>query len=130
MGNHNTGSAPSAMPDLPPTRVVNLTPHPVVVDGPEGRVTFPRSASETRIVTTESGRAAIHTDHGAVETVTTELGTVDGLPDAAPGTIYIVSLPVALAARRTDLVVPNGLKRDAAGAVVACDSLAFVGGTR
>ncbi len=38
MGNHNTGSAPPAMPDLPPMRVVNLTPHPVVVDGPEGRV--------------------------------------------------------------------------------------------
>lgn len=54
-------------------------------------------------------------------------GAVEGLPDPAPRTHYIVSRVVAEAARdRRDLLVPDDTVRDEQGRIIGCRALARV----
>jgi hypothetical protein len=57
----------------------------------------------------------------------TVLGAVEGLPDPAPDTRYIVSRTVAEACPdRDDLLIPDDTVRDEAGRIVACRGFATV----
>jgi hypothetical protein len=104
------------------TKLVNLTPHDVVVVVAEDSVTIAPHSSAARVSATDTEIGAIEVADGQfVPLVQSELGKVEDLPDVAPDVLYIVSRPVFEAAdERTDLVVPSDLVRDERGAVVAC----------
>lgn len=116
-------------------RVVNLTPHPVVVVGEEcpSKVqspeeikpyivaTFPPSGKVARVT---SSKVKVREVNG-IPLYKSVFGEVSGLPDPQPGTIYIVSLLVlqALKGKRDDVVAPDtsptGAVRDANGRIIA-----------
>jgi hypothetical protein len=55
-------------------------------------------------------------------------GEVEGLPEAEPDTLLLVSRIVADAGKaqgRTDLVVPHDIMRDDKGVIIGCKSLAY-----
>jgi len=51
---------------------------------------------------------------------------VENLPDPPEGVYYIVSLAVAQAARRPDLLVPDDMVRDEQGRILGCRRFAVV----
>ena len=103
-------------------KIINLTPHAVIVDG----VTFPPSGKIARVeekvehlkeVALEDGKARI-------ALVKKTYGEVVGLPDPCEGTYYIVSAMVRLACpAQQDLLSPGDLIRDDKGVIVGCKNL-------
>ena len=56
----------------------------------------------------------------------TTFGEVQGLPDPADDTLYVVSrLVISAVPDRTDLVSPDGAVRDDQGRIIGCTALAF-----
>lgn len=106
-------------------RLVNLTEHPVVLEGPAGRVELPGAERPARCTVSETTRGVVEIEQaGAIPVVAEALGNVEGLPPPAPGVLFVVSRVVAAAAiDRADLVVPTRLVRDATGRVVAARAL-------
>ena len=109
-------------------KVVNLTPHGVTVFDDDGVVikTYPSEgvarARQTNVIV------------GCLEgapVVKTEFGEVDGLPEPTEGTVFIVSIITANAAKthgRTtdDLLVTSGPVRDDKGRVIGCRAFARI----
>lgn len=102
--------------------LVNLTPHPInlyennsVEDGP--KEVIPPSGTVVRVATIDLG-----TQLGAAGTYElVEYGHLDGLPPKQEGTVYIVSLVAALAARgRDDLLAPYVEVRNESGTMIGC----------
>ena len=104
-------------------RLVNLTPHSVVVYGGDG----------SPVLTIESSGVVRLSEQK------TKIGEIDGipiyeksfgsgnLPEPEEGVLYIVSLPVAQAyPERDDLIVPDDLVRDENGRVIGCRAFAKV----
>ena len=103
-------------------KIVNLTPHDIVVmaeDGTEFRRypasgTIARAASKTEIIGELDG----------VPVARQQFGEVSGLPDPEPGTVYLVSLVVgqAMKGQRDDLygpdTSPDGAVRDDDGRII------------
>lgn len=85
-------------------KIINLTPHPLnIVDG-EHAGTYPSA--------------------GIARVDGLPLGPVVGLPDSAPGTLFVVSVLVAEALPdRSDLRVPGRQIRSEDGRVIGCASL-------
>lgn len=119
-------------------KLVNLTPHPVViyangVDQPPTRTI--ESTGSLRLA--ESAHCDGEIDGVGVYTV--RLGAAD-MPEPQPGVLHIVSMPVAQAYAawvRDDIVYPYGQVRraddgtlatgpDARGQIVGCTSLARI----
>ena len=109
------------------TRLVNLTPHEVVIHhyqdvtrvAPSGGVA--RVAQETWAIRT-AWDAVSHTQ--CIPLVRSEYGAVEGLPAPVEDTIYIVSGMVRTALpTRTDIASPAILVRDAMGKIVGCEAL-------
>jgi hypothetical protein len=104
-------------------RLVNLTPHAVVLHRADGTTeSIPPSGTVARVslVATRVGTVA------GVPVVTTRPGPVTGLPDfeSDDGAGYIVSALVRLALpERIDLFSPAELVRDISGNVIGCRSL-------
>ena len=106
--------------------IVNLTPHRLNVkahDGqtvrviePDGRV--PRVDMQAQ----PDGETEIDGVYADVFHLT--VGEVTGLPDPAPGTLYVVSGLVASALKgvRDDLLTPYKLVRDDAGRIIGCQA--------
>lgn len=100
---------------------VNLTPHPIHLYGNNDRAagpieSIPPSGNVARVATIDLG-----TQRG--KTVTYELveyGHVHDLPQPIEGTVYIVSLVVALACRRDDLLAPYVEVRNDDGTMIGC----------
>ena len=103
-------------------KVVNLTPHPVVVLRDGERIEFPPSGQVARL-----GEEIVSTGMTieGVPVVEKRLSGLD-LPPVQPGVFYIVSLAVAQVARREDLLVPDDLVRDERGQVIGCRRLARI----
>ena len=114
-----------------PVKLVNLTPHEVVVYDASGNLVLkvPPSGRVARVATKEERVGTIN----GVPVYRTTYTEVEGLPEPEPGTVYIVSLLVlqALQARRvqrSDVVAPNtsptpnGAVRDAQGRIVGVRS--------
>lgn len=102
---------------------INLTPHPVVV----GQRTFPPSGTIARCEEFWEGTSPDRYDD--VPIVRGFKYDNPNLPEFKTGTIYIVSLPVAMskaAAHRIDLVVPIGQLRDESGKIIGATALAFI----
>ena len=101
--------------------LVNLTPHPIAIygnnpveDGPK-EVIAP-SGTVTRIATIDLGTQVSNT--AVYELV--EYGHAHDLPQPADGTDYIVSLVVALACHRDDLLAPYVEVRNGEGTMIGC----------
>lgn len=104
-------------------KLVNLTPHPVVVVGANGVVlTVPPSGTVLRLpeITVPAGKIQ------GVPVVRKTLDPAAELPPREEGTFYIVSLPVAQAARREDFLVPDDLVRDQEGRILGCRRFAVI----
>lgn len=104
--------------------LVNLTPHPIAIYGPlrtledgPGEV-IPASGKVARVATTELGTGL--SVHSGCSYELVEYGHVHDLPQPVGGTDYIVSLVVALACHRDDLLAPFVEVRNADGTMVGC----------
>ncbi|MFD7997323.1 hypothetical protein [Streptomyces mexicanus] len=109
--------------------ILNLTPHPIRLytdereDGVDDLELHLREVIEpepvpTRLATIELG--------GGITFEMVEFGHAQNLPPRRDGYHYIVSLVVALALadRRSDLLVPYREVRNSSGTVIGCRSLA------
>ena len=101
--------------------LVNLTPHPIhiygnrtVEDGPAEVI--PPSGTVARIATIDLGSQV--GKYAAYELV--EYGHAHDLPPKVEGTVYIVSLVVALACHRDDLLAPYVEVRNGQGTMIGC----------
>lgn len=103
------------------TKVVNLTPHELNIVG-EQSVTIPpsgqvaRAAETTEIVGSVAGIPIIHKTFGKVE----------GLPEPQPDTVFVVSLLVAQAVKRADVLTIGETIRNEKGQVIGAKSLAVM----
>jgi len=133
-----TGTGPQCACD-PPQRLVNLTPHDVVLDLVAGkRLRIPSSGVVPRLVLSGDRLETLHVvDPSRPEDSPTAVPLVVGtvlhgvdppLPVPRPGTVYITSRTLAEHfAERADLVWPDDLVRDAQGRVIAARRLASHG---
>lgn len=104
-------------------KIVNLTPHDVVVRLESGKELFFPATGETarvKTVSKESGAVA------GVPVVTQSYGEIEGLPEPQKGTLYLVSLVARQAAQeqgREDVISPDtsptGAIRDEKGRIIA-----------
>jgi len=101
--------------------LVNLTPHPIAIygnnsieDGP--REVIPPSGTVARLATIELGGTP--GDVYPYELV--EYGHAHDLPPKQDGTVYVVSLVVALAVHRDDLLAPYVEVRNGQGTMIGC----------
>lgn len=109
-------------------KILNLTPHPIVLRTPEGEdITLP-SAGVARVATLPGN--VEHVPGLPVPVASAPaFGAIEGLPDPEPGTVFIVSGMVASRAfGRADVFSPgtgpaDGAIRDAAGRIVAVTRL-------
>ena len=108
---------------------VNLTPHPITLLDQYDQPLFTVESSGVARVSSQTTTLGMYAINGVeVPHTHTVYGQIEGLPDTAPGVIYIVSgmIVSALAAqgiRRDDVVVPGLQVRDEQGRVIGCRSL-------
>ncbi len=111
-------------------KLVNLTPHPVTLVREDGCVVELSAAPKDKVPRcTETVQQVGEIEAGdlRIPVIRKSLGQVDNLPDPEEGTVFIVPLAVAQAARhRGDLLVPNDTVRDEQGKIIGCRSLATV----
>ena len=103
------------------TRIINLTPHTVTLVCGNKTVDIQPSGMIARVSATSQQVGTITIDGFDFPVVKTVFGDVQGLPEPAENTIYIVSTLVLSAAQgRNDLVAPNtgAAIRDADGKIV------------
>ena len=100
--------------------LINLTPHAInlyrgrsIEEGPDEVI--PPSGDVARLATIELGGNELY------ELV--EYGHANGLPARVQGVNYVVSLVVALAVHRDDLLAPWREVRNEQGTVIGCHAL-------
>ena len=104
-------------------KLVNLTPHPVViVDQDADILELPGCPTPPRVEETREFQGVVN----GIPVNKVVMGQVRDLPEARPGTGYIVSRLVAETARRPDLYIPDRTIRDDQGRIVGCMALAQV----
>jgi len=103
---------------------INTTPHPVHVLNRDGELvlTIPAASQPLRL----EERLESLGDLAGVPLVKKALAADISLPEPQEGVYYIVSLAVAQAARRPDLLVPDDLVRDDQGRILGCRRFAVV----
>jgi len=109
--------------------ILNLTPHPIRLyapereDGSDDLEPYLREVIEPEPV---PARLATFEVSSGMWPVLVEFGHAQNLPPKRDGYYYVVSLVVALALaeRRSDLLVPYREVRNASGTVIGCRQLA------
>lgn len=103
-------------------KIVNLTPHDIVVQRTDGSfITIPRDGTVARVETREAGSTTIQTEFGDFTVSVKVCGPIVGLPTSADNTLFVVSKMVAdWAPGRNDILTPGELIRDDKGVVVGC----------
>jgi hypothetical protein len=109
-------------------KLVNLTPHPVVIFVQGRQVTVPPSGVVARVREVVEDVGEIEIQDGILVPVRRKFlaDEIDGLPDPADDTIYIVSFLAAQAAwerGRTDVVATGDPVRDENGRIIGVTSL-------
>ncbi|PWJ07911.1 hypothetical protein DKG34_10930 [Streptomyces sp. NWU49] len=109
--------------------ILNLTPHPIRLYAPEREDGIDDLEPHLREVIEPEpvpARLATIALGGGITFELVEFGHAQNLPPKRDGVQYIVSLVVALAlaGRRSDLLVPYREVRNASGTVIGCRSLA------
>lgn len=103
-------------------KIVNLTPHDVVIVTASEKLTFSASGTVARCKSASVPVSTIETEAGAVSLVKTVIGEPENVPEAEEGTLYIVSRLIKSALpERDDLVCPDGLVRDENGNVIGAE---------
>jgi len=100
-------------------KIVNLTPHPVVIEG-VGEIPPTSPPARCEEITERIGTVP-GTD---IPIIRKKFGKVVNLPEPQNDTIYIVSLPVAQAVRRADVLAIGEPIRNEKGQVIGAKSLA------
>ena len=101
-------------------KIINLTPHNIVIVGENGNRTILKSGTVARVES--KSRSCGFFDGIPLSSV--KFGAVTELPEYQPDTLLIVSAMVrAAASDRPDLASPGELVRDAGGNVVGCRGL-------
>lgn len=101
---------------------INMTPHAINLVDCDGNIyrTIEPCGSLIRLKATTERIKEID----GIKLSTTVFGEVEGLPDYAKDTYYIVSQLVKSALpSRTDLLVPAEMVRDEKGVIIGCKSL-------
>ncbi|MEM5806858.1 MAG: hypothetical protein QW474_00530 [Candidatus Aenigmatarchaeota archaeon] len=104
-------------------KLINLTPHPITIFLSNGNnIELPPSGKVARCKekTIEIGQI------NNIPIIKKELGEVYDLPASEENTYYIVSLAVAQAVKRSDLLVVGQSVRDEKGNIIGCTSLALI----
>ena len=111
-------------------KIVNLTPHELnlMPQGPDGPVvTIPPSGQVARCQVNRVQIYTVTVDGISVPVNKTQFGTVSGLPDPQPDTIYVVSTLVAQAVPdRRDVFIVDDAVRDNQGRIIGAKALAYV----
>lgn len=102
-------------------QIINLTPHELVIVNSSGHSwrTYPTTGHIARV-------SLKYQPSGMVESLQTFRvvpGEVEGLPDPKPDTIFVVSAVLASMVKRSDVMSPGELVRNALGHPVACKGL-------
>ena len=114
---------------MDPMRLVNLTPHEIVIVGQDGaEIRIAPSGTIARVSETVEARGqVIHFETGIpVPLISKTFGEIENLPEQQFRTIYIVSALVSQAAwatGRRDVVCPGDPVRDENGRVIGARSL-------
>lgn len=110
--------------------ILNLTPHPIRLytnereDGVDDLEPHLRKVIEPEATPARIGMVELGTQGDGIELV--EYTHTQGLPPKRDGVRYVVSLVVALAVahKRSDLLVPYREVRNSTGTVIGCRQLA------
>lgn len=108
-------------------KTINCTPHAIVLIVGDRTFEIPPSGIVPRCKTARNVVDEVEVEGIAVPITETVMGELEGMPEAEEGTLYIVSMLAATAARRlgrTDVVVPDDAVRDKDGKIVGCRALA------
>jgi len=105
------------------TRLINLTPHHLVVIDADHFVLAP-SGQVARVDQHAVDDTLLHVPGAVLPLATVRYGTVSALPSPQPGVLFVVSRAVAAEAARPDLVFPDLEIRDEQGRIVGCRRLA------
>ena len=105
--------------------IVNLTPHALNVQGRDGAtmVTIQPSGTVARCASASEVVETVLVDGVEIDISRTVFGEVSGVPAPQDGVVYAVSMLVASALRRADVVSPGSLLRDAEGRPLGCIGL-------
>ncbi len=108
-------------------QLVNLTPHPIVLEVAAGSVTIPPSGKIARLIARDESADVFTFEQVAIPVVRQASGEVADLPASRPDTVFIVSRIVAeRCPDRADLFFPTDLLRDASGRVTGARALGSV----
>lgn len=104
-------------------KIVNLTPHPIkIIVGDKSIVVEPTSPP-ARLQESTENIGSISINGIDIPVIKKYLGNVSGVPEPVDGVIYIVSLPVASAMNRKDVLAIGESIRDEKGNVIGAKSL-------
>jgi len=109
------------------SRIINLTPHPVniqTMDG--GTIEIPPSGKIARCVESITEIEPIEHNGICIRAQVKSFGKVENLPEAENGVIYVVSLPVAQAVKRSDVFTIGDAIRNEKGQVIVAKTLAII----
>jgi hypothetical protein len=110
--------------------MINCTPHPINIVGPEGAQTVEPSGVVIRVSQTRSEVCTIQTEVGHIRVMRSVPGEVNAVdqegnsvpvPERRAGTFIIVSgMVVAAAPHRGDFINPGEVTRDDKGRITGC----------
>ena len=103
-------------------RVVNLTPHPIIVVSDREVRKFEPSGQVLRLAETVENVGELE----GIPLVRKTLRLEGELPPRQDGVYYVVSLAVAQVVGRPDFLVPDDLVRDEEGRVIGCRRFAII----
>ena len=118
-------------PEGTPVRLVNLTPHDLVIyrDG-QPLSTLPKAGDMARLQEVVRDLADLQTTAGELpHKAVSYTGALSDLPAPSPGTYIVVSRLTAQAVQRPDLLFPGGEVRDTANRIIGCEYLASMDGS-
>ena len=106
-------------------KMINLTPHEVTIFAQDGSTVL-HTVPSSGVARAYQAREQIGEING-IPVCKTAYGAVEGLPTQEDGTIYIVSVLTAQAAKgRDDLYIVDDTVRDDAGRILGCKALAQI----
>lgn len=91
------------------SNIINLTPHAITIKLATNLYHTIEPTGLARVESKQVPYGMFQIDHDGIDIgiVKTEFGEITGLPEPQPGVIFIVSMLVAQAAKRSDVISPD-----------------------